>query len=887
MPIDIPITLKNRLGQPPKGGDYPITTGIPFPSGLIRDGENLELCDASGRPVRHDLTPTSFWSDGSWQWAVLEFMASLSETDASDCVFHLRSAKPAITHDRLQWKESSDRLDIDTGKARFSFSKNIPWPFEIEGLSPVSKPDASQPKTASPQPLYWQDAGGNAADYQAEAFTVLHTRKHSIAMQWRGRLTSPSGKSCNLQMNATCYADSGLVRFAITLWNANAASHPGGLWDLGDPGSVYFKQLRLSLRLPTEGAFYLNLHPEQPEQWPCGAHAILRQDSSGNESWRHPTHADRSGNPTPQFRGYRLKTEQASQQGEQANPVLLYQGPQKNLALAFENFREAFPKGFRVTGDTCHLEPFPPKVESELGPLEAEGGAGDFELQGGEKTRCVFWMDAAASTASPHTLLVNARVPVYASVPYDWHMRCEVWGPHLCQGQLGHALLTNLETGVIEGPHSFFSRREKYEELGWRNFGEVAADHELLHYKGEREFVSHYNNQYDLIQSFLQRFASTGDNRWFALGHDLAQHVLHHDLYHTEQDKPAYNGGYFWHTAHYLHAGTATHRTFSKWAYPEGKPPSYFGGGPSNEHNYSSGLVWYYRLTGDQAAYEAVLQLARWVRNMQSGDHTILRFLSRNPTGLATCTRELAFQGPGRGAGYSINTCLDAFDLTRDATWLQLAESLIAACIHPEDDPSAMGLLNREERWSYVIFLQVLGKYLETKYRFHHQDQAFAYARASLVHYADWMVAHEYPYLDKPDELEFPTSTWAAQDLRKVAVFLNAARWAPRDQAEKYRERAAFFQNKSIHFLQNAKDASTVRNLALILGQAPMFEYVASRWQEWLLDLPAPTGTYAPKQTIIPQKIQAKRNLKLGAATLGIALAGKGLFWLAKRALKT
>ncbi len=52
----------------------------------------------------------------------------------------------------------------------------------------------------------------------------------------------------------------------------------------------------------------------------------------------------------------------------------------------------------------------------------------------------------------------------------------------------------------------------------------------------------------------------------------------------------------------------------------------------------------------------------------------------------------------------------------------------------------------------------------------------YAYARASLLHYARWMAEHEYPYLEKPEILEYPTETWAAQDMRKSEIFDYAAR---------------------------------------------------------------------------------------------------------------
>ena len=56
----------------------------------------------------------------------------------------------------------------------------------------------------------------------------------------------------------------------------------------------------------------------------------------------------------------------------------------------------------------------------------------------------------------------------------------------------------------MAGPHSspiesILNRREIIDEYGWRNFGEIYADHEAVYHQGRGPFVSHYNNQYDLI----------------------------------------------------------------------------------------------------------------------------------------------------------------------------------------------------------------------------------------------------------------------------------------------------------------------------------------------------------------------------------------------------
>ena len=100
----------------------------------------------------------------------------------------------------------------------------------------------------------------------------------------------------------------------------------------------------------------------------------------------------------------------------------------------------------------------------------------------------------------------------------------------------------------------------------------------------DARLVSHYNNQYDAVAGFASQFLRTGDVRWWELMDDLARHVVDIDIYHTDRDKSAYNDGLFWHTSHYVDAGLSTHRS-----YPQS--PRVGGGGPSNEHNYATGLA--------------------------------------------------------------------------------------------------------------------------------------------------------------------------------------------------------------------------------------------------------------------------------------------------------
>src|SRR5262249_15740685 len=140
------------------------------------------------------------------------------------------------------------------------------------------------------------------------------------------------------------------------------------------------------------------------------------------------------------------------------------------------------------------------------------------------------------------------------------------------------------------------------------------------------------------------------------------------------------------------------------------------------------------------------------------------------PTGQASCTFRLDYQGPGRGCGNSVNALLDAWLVTGRRAYLNQAEGLIRRCVHAADDVPPRDLLHVELRWSYTVFLSALARYLRSKAEAEEIDFMYAYARESLLAYARWMAEHEVPYFDHPEKLEFPTETWAAQELRKANV---------------------------------------------------------------------------------------------------------------------
>ena len=820
------ITLEEKFGLLRK--KEPITWGVSFPKGVVKDTKELSLLDPQGNPLPCQWKVFLRWTDRSIKWVLCDFLAELTPHETKQYRIALKAKQPKKTPLRIS-KERNEIL-IHTGFTSFRCSKQSPWLAEItlDGKSFLDIQSTWQLLGNKKDPARFVVENIQVEDSGPVRCTVATTghiisKKQDLRLWFYQRLSFFSGLP--------------LVKVELTVRNPRRAKHKGGLWDLGDPGSMYLKDLSLILK-PSSPIKQIIFCTEPRSTKREGLPPLkIYQDSSGGELWQSPAHVNRDGIIPLTFRGYRLKYSTGEEYGLRATPLIKAIAENgAEIAFAMTYFWQNFPKALEVKAQEIRLGLFP----EEFADLH--------EIQGGEQKTHVFWL-AFGSEENPApdlSWVVNPLVPI---LDPEWISQSKALLYFLPEKEDHLDYLETIKAG-IKGENSFFTKREKIDEYGWRNFGDVYADHETTFHKGKRPLVSHYNNQYDLIYSFLFHFLRSEDPRWFQLGLELATHVYDIDIYHTNEDKPAYNNGLFWHTFHYVDAGRSTHRCYSRDA-------GVVGGGPSNEHLYSSGLLLYYFLTGDPRAKEAVINFGEHVIEMDK-PLKILRWLDKSPSGLASQTRDPWYHGPGRGAGNSINCLLDAYVLTGEEKYLNKAEELIRRCIHPKDDIEARGLRRPEERWSYTVFLQVLGKYLFLKMEWQQLDYMFAYARASLLHYARWMAENEYFYLDKPELLEYPTETWAAQEIRKAEVFNLAAYFANHEEERRlFRKKATWFYKESLKRLLKFPTWSCARPLAIVLSSG--FSYT---WFERANPSPWPEGTYdfGEPQKFVPQKLRIKQK---------------------------
>jgi hypothetical protein len=257
---------------------------------------------------------------------------------------------------------------------------------------------------------------------------------------------------------------------------------------------------------------------------------------------------------------------------------------------------------------------------------------------------------------------------------------------------------------------------------------------------------------------------------------------------------------------------------------------------------------------------------------MDDGRLTVFRWFARGATGLASATGSADYHGPGRGAGHSILACLVAHRLSREAADLNEAEELIRRCVHPNDEIAARRLDDPERRWSYTVFLQALGKYLDRKRELGRCDAAFAYARASLTRYAQWMLEREAPFATRFDRVQYPTETWPAQDVRKSCVFDYAAQYGPAELRQPMTAAAERFFTASLQGVLSFDTRACTRPLAILLANGvqrascrlhPPAAPPAAATDE---DFGAPSG-------FRPQKERVRERLRGGSGWLALARA--------------
>jgi len=769
----------------------PISIGFPFAVGALFPDTKLAILYKDGQLISCQISPLTFWHDGSIKWAMIDFILDITSNETLQLTLtdKFPNEGRSSQQGKIKLLENGKQLEVNTGINTFTIGTSQGELLSILSFE-LSKKVCDVQLTNSEGKKYKAVIDDVCIDLDEGA-------THRKTLTINGSFIDENENKSKLKFESTLtfFANTSYIKIDLTLHNPEAAKHPGGVWDLGDESSIFFKSL--SINIPVESDASVNIYDHiSNKKIACGKSTLLKQFSSGGVNWNSPVHKGSAGNIEIEKNGFVISSDNDEHQGMRISPSCSVKSSQNTISVYIEKFWQNFPKAISKQSESLNVALFP---------------EGRFELQGGEKKSHTVWIDFKSTTQNfdwvekPLTVLIDPQY-IEQTAAFDLFKSASTQDE----------LLAIIDKG-IHGTSNFFAKREAVDEYGWRNFGDLYADHETEGYTGDDIFVSHYNNQYDPIYGFIYQYLASANSSYFELANDLSKHVTDIDIYHTVDDKDEYNGGLFWHTDHYLDASTCTHRTFSnnhQAAYEDYSP----GGGPGGQHCYTTGLKSYYLLTGNEKAKQAVLQLADWITYFYEGSNSLLaKLFAIKQSGSDGVKDHLLEQYPlDRGTGHYIIALLDAYDLTQKQDYLARAFKVISHTFHPNDDISLRDFGNIEATWFYTVFLQSVGRFLLVKEQLNQLDNDFYYARDAMLHYVDWMVKNELPYLEQIDKLEFPNTTWAGQDLRRVGIFYMANYYSP-IKNDLFLEKADLFHQHIVKTLQNDRDNDYTRVLVLLM----------------------------------------------------------------------
>ena len=125
-------------------------------------------------------------------------------------------------------------------------------------------------------------------------------------------------------------------------------------------------------------------------------------------------------------------------------------------------------------------------------------------------------------------------------------------------------------------------------------------------------------------------------------------------------------------------------------------------------------------------------------------------------------------------------------------------------------------LLDVENRWSYLVLLAALFRYLYLKRQIDSYDEQYEYTKESVLRYTHWMLSNERPFMEDKSQLEFPNDTWVAQDVRKAMLMFQASE-LDHENADQYRKLGQKWLEEHTETLKHSKERHFSRILIILM----------------------------------------------------------------------
>jgi hypothetical protein len=553
---------------------WPVTSGVPFAQGALRDAGVVKLAreDSESVPLQTDVLAR--WPDGSVRWLLIDFQVDLNASQKR--IFRLRHAAgepPLPVASPLRVMTADNCTTIETGPLRVELNR--------EGFDPLGAVwlDRNGDGRFAAEERITEGRGGFfLRDPQGQCFEAARAPAEIVVeesgplracVRVTGRHAADDGTFFRYVVRLHAFRGQPFVRCFYTFINDQQEAVMTSIKELG------FKMRLAAAAGPGDGAT-------------MGGHAR----GEGRIFQVDENHYDLDGRAGgARARGWAVET-----------------GAVGGFAVGMREFWQQWPKSIEARDGavTLGLCPEFPVGLYDGQPLSEENklyyalrrGAHTFKV-GLAKTH-EFWANFFAGSAAPESLerfFQAAEEPLLAT--------CE---PAYASATRAAGEFPAADANKYFGYDAWFDRslaahlkrRDQVREYGMLNYGD---------WYGERE-VNWGNLEYDLQRGMFVQYLRTGERRFFLRGAQAARHHIDVDVVHATNPLlknpfglPPKVGDIWLHSVSHTGGYYANAPLPVDLTYQMGHSANY-------GHVWISGDLDYYHLTGDRRARDVALQVA-------------------------------------------------------------------------------------------------------------------------------------------------------------------------------------------------------------------------------------------------------------------------------------
>ena len=126
----------------------PVTVGIPFPKGMLKDTSVLGLMDPESGHLPLQTKILATWPDNSLKWVLLDFQTSIKAQATNELsLIEDESENTPSNHPNISVEEGKDYLRVNTGATSFFVNRNVFKPFETVVIDATELLDPKKSRT--------------------------------------------------------------------------------------------------------------------------------------------------------------------------------------------------------------------------------------------------------------------------------------------------------------------------------------------------------------------------------------------------------------------------------------------------------------------------------------------------------------------------------------------------------------------------------------------------------------------------------------------------------------------------------------------------------------------------------------------------------------------